>query len=68
MQETPIQFLSQEDPLQKESTPVFLGFLGGSVGKESAFNAGDPGLTPGSEDPLEKGMATDFSILARRVP
>ena len=23
------------------STPVFLGFLGGSVGKESAFNAGD---------------------------
>ena len=36
--------------------------------KESACNAEDPGLTPGSEDPLEKGMATHFSIPARRVP
>ena len=26
-----------------------------SVGKESACNAGDPGLIPGREDPLEKG-------------
>ena len=26
-----------------------------SVGKESACKAGDPGLIPGSEDPLEKG-------------
>ena len=25
-----------------------LGFLGGSNGKESAHNAGDPGLIPGS--------------------
>ena len=44
------------------------GFPGGSDIKESAWNAEDPGLTPGSEDPLEKGMATDFSILAQRVP
>ena len=28
-------------------TPVFLGFPGGSAGKESARNAGDLGLTPG---------------------
>ena len=28
-------------------TPVFLGFLCGSAGKESACNAGDLGLTPG---------------------
>ena len=28
-------------------TPVFLGFPGGSVGKESACNAGDLGLIPG---------------------
>ena len=35
-----------------------------SVGKESACNAGDPGLTPGLEDPLEKGKATHSSILA----
>ena len=25
-----------------------MGFLGGSVGKESAYNAGDTGLIPGS--------------------
>ena len=29
-------------------TPVFLGFPGGSDGKESAWNAGDLGLIPGS--------------------
>ena len=28
-------------------TPVFLGFPGGSVGKESTRNAGDLGLIPG---------------------
>ena len=27
----------------------------GSVGKESTYNAGDSGLVPGWEDPLEKG-------------
>ena len=32
--------------------------------KESACNTGDPGSTPESEDPLEKGMATHYSILA----
>ena len=29
-------------------TPVFLGFPCGSAGKESACNAGDPSLIPGS--------------------
>ena len=33
----------------------FKGFPGGSAGKQSACNAGDPGLIPGQEDPLEKG-------------
>ena len=28
-------------------TPLFLGFPGGSAGKESASNAGDLGLIPG---------------------
>jgi len=43
-------------------------------GKESACNAGDPGLitqlgrSPVEEDPLEKGMATHSSILAWRIP
>ena len=34
-----------------------MGFPGGSDGKESACNAGDPGSIPGSKDTLEKGMA-----------
>ena len=41
---------------------------GDSDGKESACNAGDPGSIPGSEDPLEKGMANHSSIPAWRVP
>ena len=36
--------------------------------KESAYNAGDLSLIPGLEDPLEKGMATNSSILAWRIP
>ena len=67
MQETPIQFLGQEVPLEKGQdrlpTPVFLGFLGGSDGKESAYNVEDLGLIPGWEDPLEEDMATHSSIL-----
>ena len=48
MQDIPVRFLGWEDPLGKERlpTPVFLGFLGGSAGKESTCNAGDPGLIP----------------------
>ena len=40
----------------------------GSNGKESVCNVGGLGLIPGSEDPLEKGMATNSSILAWRIP
>ena len=49
-------------PWRRDSLPiaVFLGFPGGSDGKESACNAGDLGW----EDPLEKEMATHSSILA----
>ena len=36
----------------------YLGFPHSSVGKESACNAGDPGLIPGSGRSLEKGKAT----------
>ena len=43
------------------------GFPGGSDGKESACNAGDSGLIPDWEDPLEKGMVTHSSILAWRI-
>ena len=41
-----------------------MNFPGSSDGKESACSAGDMSLIPGREDPLEKGMATHFSILA----
>ena len=52
----------------KLPTPVFLGCPCGSADKESACNAGDLGLIPGWEDPLEKGKATHSSILAWRIP
>ena len=45
----------------------YWGFSGGSDGKESACNAGDPGLIPGWEDPLKEGMITYSSILAWRI-
>ena len=47
---------------------LYMGFPGGSAGKESACNAGDLGLISGWEDPLEKGKAIHSSILAWRVP
>ena len=50
MQETPGWFLGQEDPLEKRyrlPTPVFLGFPGGSAGKESTCNAEELGSIPG---------------------
>ena len=49
MQETPVQFLGQEDPLEKgwTTSPIFLGFPHGSAGKESACNVGDLGLISG---------------------
>ena len=45
-----------------------MGFLGGSVGKESAYNAGDTGLIPGSGRSLEKEMATHSRILVWKIP
>ena len=44
------------------------GFPGGSDGKESAFNAGDLGSFSGLGRSLEKGMATQSSILAWNIP
>ena len=41
---------------------------GGSEVKASAYDAGDLGSIPGSEDPLEKEMATHSSTLAWRIP
>ena len=41
---------------------------GGSVGKESACNAGDLASIPGSERSPGEGKATHSSILAWRIP
>ena len=70
IQETHVQSLGQKIPWRRRClpTPVFLGLPGGSGGKESACNAGDPGLIPGQENPLEKTTATHSSILAWRIP
>ena len=45
-----------------------LNKLGGSDSKVSAYNVGGPGSIPGSEDLLEKEMATHSSILAWEIP
>ena len=42
-------------------------FPGGSDGNASAYNVGDLGLIPGSEDPLEKEMSTHSSTLAWKI-
>ena len=49
MQGTSVPFLGWKIPWRRDKlpTPVFLGFSGGSAGKESACNAGNLGLIPG---------------------
>ena len=46
----------------------FSPFLGGSVVKNPAANAGDVGSIPASGKSLEKVMATHSNILAWRIP
>ena len=45
-----------------------MGFPGGSDSKGATCNAGDLGLIPSWEDPLEEGMATHSSVFAWRIP
>ena len=45
-----------------------VSFLGGSAGKESAYNAGDLGSSPGLGRSPGVGMATCTSILVWRIP
>ena len=61
-QENPVQFLGWEDPLEKGQvpTPVFLGFPGGSAGKESACNVGELGSIPGLGRSPGKGKGYPF--------
>ena len=70
MQETPVQFMGGEDPLEKgqATPPVFLSFPCGSAGNESACKAEDLGLIPGLGRTPGDGKATHSSILAWRIP
>ena len=45
-----------------------LGFPDSSVGKESAYNAGDSGSIPGSGRSAGEGIGYHSSILAWRIP
>ena len=47
---------------------IYKDFPGGSGGKASACNAGDPGQSLDWKDPLEKEMATHSSILPGEIP
>ena len=49
MQETPVQFLGQEDPLEKgwATHSGIPDFRGGADGKESTCNSGNLGSIPG---------------------
>ena len=47
---------------------VQMGFPGGSDGKESACNAGDPGLIPGLGRSPGEGHTNQSSILAWKIP
>ena len=58
MQETPVQFLGQEDLWRRDRLPipVFLGFPAGSAGQESSCSAGDLGSIPGLGRSPGEGM------------
>ena len=45
-----------------------MGFLGGSDDKESAYNAGDLGLIPGSGRSPGEGNGYPLQYLAWRIP
>ena len=49
-------------------TPAFLGFPGGSGGKEAACSAGHAGSVPGLGRSPGEGTGTHSSTLAWRIP
>ena len=62
MQETLVQFLVRKICWRRDKlpTPVFLGFPGGSAGKESTCNVGDLGFIPGLGRSPEGGNGYPF--------
>ena len=70
IQETPVQFLGQEDPLEKEQAtcPLFLGFPVAQLVKNPPAMRETWVQSLGWEDLLEKGRANNSSIRAWRIP
>ena len=71
MRETPVQFLGQEDPLEKREAAhsSIPGFPCGSAGEESTHNAGDLSSIPGfGRSPGEgKGYPLQYSGLEKSM-
>ena len=84
MEETLVQFLGWEDPLEKGYTthssilglPLQLSFPDSSVGKESSCNTRDPGFIPrlgrstreGTGYPLQYSWASLVAQLIKNLP
>ena len=79
MQETPVWFLGRKSPWRRDRllTSVFLGFPGGSAGKESTCYVGDLSLIPGlgrfpgegKGYPLQySGLENSMDCIVHRVP
>ena len=70
MQETPVQFLGWKILWRRDTLPtaVFLGFLGGSDGKEFTCNAGSLGLIPGLRKPPGGGHGNPFQYSCLEKP
>ena len=68
-QETPVSWVGKF-PWRRDRlpTPVFLGFPGGSDGKASAWNAGDPGSIPGSGRSPGEGNGNPFQYSCLENP
>ena len=68
--ETWVQSLDSEDPRKRAWHPtlVFLGFPGGSDGKESICNVGDSGSIPGSGSPPGGGHGTPLQYSCLENP
>ena len=56
MRETQVRSLGQEDLEKEMANHSSMGFPDSSVGKESAWNAGDPGSIPGSGRSAGEGI------------
>ena len=60
--------MGSNSPVNEHTQLIDTWLPWGSDGREAACSAGDLGLIPGWEGPLEKGTAAHSSMLAREIP